>query len=300
MKAIIIYFSPTGNTKKVAKKFAKLMSEKFEKVEIINLTRNESYWSSVSFRNNLYRIINNYDVLLIGSPVYAHHLHYNVKDFMKGLYPAENKEQIAIPFITYGGINSGEALHEAEVLLKTAGRKVVAGIKINAEHSLAKCMNISYNEGLPDDTFVPLFNEVIEKIISAKYNGRFEKDFLAYQKLPVRIRTKLLIGEKFWHRHMYPKHQFDYSKCGGCGICAKICPLLRIVMKEGKPVVKEDAKDCIHCGSCVHYCKTGGSYFDADMEKWKKLFIKSANGKGPLPSNEEPKTKVYSPLMEEQ
>ena len=59
----------------------------------------------------------------MGSPVYAHHLHHNIKDFIKGLYPTEKEVPIAVPFITYGGINSGEALHEAEVLLKAADTK---------------------------------------------------------------------------------------------------------------------------------------------------------------------------------
>jgi ferredoxin len=92
---------------------------------------------------------------------------------------------------------------------------------------------------------------------------------------------------------MYPSQGFDYSKCEGCGVCAKSCPVLRIEIADGKPAIKQDARDCIHCGSCVFGCKNGACYLDADMEKWEKVFFKAAAGKGPLPSNEEPKTGAY-------
>jgi flavodoxin/ferredoxin len=295
MKAIIVYFSPSGGTKKIAQQIEETHKNIFEKIESVNLTHNESYWNSQQFRNNLFNIINEYDVLFVGSPVYAHHLHYNMCDFIKQLLPL-NKIQFAIPFITFGGINSGEGLHDAEKLLRKAGRKVFAGIKINSEHCLSKGFNTDFNRGLPAEIALPILTELSEKLSKLQQNHNIripDNNFLNYQKLAVRLRTKLLIGEKFWHKHMYPKQSFDYSKCNQCGLCEKKCPLLRIELQGGNPLIKANAKDCIHCGTCVFSCKTGGSYFDADMIKWEKLFIKATLGKGPLVSNEEPKTKIY-------
>ncbi len=294
MNAIIVYFSPSGSTRKVAQQMAEAFTEKLSKVEVIDLTRNESYWNSIQFRQNLYNIINTYDVLCIGSPVYAHHLHYNVMNFIKNLLPLTDKVQFVVPFVTYGGINSGEALHDAEKLLRKNGRRVVAGLKINSEHCLSKAFSTDFNRNLPDTTAIPYLNELTDKLlqlenIKVSTNGYF----LNYQKTPVRIRTKLLIGEKFWHNHMYPKSTFDYSKCNGCGICAMKCPLMRIDLKNNLPVVKENALDCIHCGMCVFSCKKGGVYFATDLVKWEKFFIKATLGKGPLVSNETPKTSAY-------
>ncbi len=294
MNAIIIYFSPSGSTRKIANQMATVFNEKFSKVEVIDLTRNKSYWESVQFRQNLYKIINNYDILCIGSPVYAHHMHYNVMDFIRNLLPIGDKDQYAVPFVTFGGINSGEALHDAEKLLRKAGRKVVAGLKVNSEHCLSKAFNTDFNRNLPGESTIPLLNELADKLLELNnYKFRTNGCFLKYQKPFVRFRTKMLIGEKFWHNHMYPATVFDHSKCDGCGICAKKCPLMRIEMKNSQPRKKENSPDCIHCGMCVFSCKKRGIYFDADMVKWEKLFIKATLGKGPLVSNEEPKTAVY-------
>jgi phosphoadenosine phosphosulfate reductase len=41
------------------------------------------------------------------------------------------------------------------------------------------------------------------------------------------------------------------SRCTGCGICVKACPIGAISMKEGKPNVKEK---CIRCGKCTESC----------------------------------------------
>jgi ferredoxin/flavodoxin len=296
MNAIIVYFSPSGNTRNIALQMGEVFSEKFSRVEIIDLTRNESYWNSKQFRENLYNIINTYDVLCVGSPVYAHHMHYNMLDFIRNLHPKTDKIQYAIPFVTYGGINSGEALHDAEKLLRKKGRRVVAGLKVNSEHCLSKAFHTSFNRNLPGKTAIPYLNELSDKLMhltntEAASNGCF----LNYQKTPVRIRTRLLIGEKFWHNHMYPASAFDYTKCNGCGICAAKCPLMRIELKNKIPEIKEDAPDCIHCGMCVFSCKNGGVYFNTDMVKWEKLFTKATLGKGPLVSNENPKTIVYYP-----
>jgi ferredoxin/flavodoxin len=293
MKAIIVNFSPGGNTHQVARQFADAFRSTCDTVETVSLARNASYLSSRSFRNNLYKLINEFNILCVGSPVYAHHLHYNVADFLRSLLPVEGTPQMAVPFVTFGGINSGVALHEAEILLKKAERKVVAGLKVNSEHCLSKAFSSPFNEGLPNGTAIPHIRQIVRRLASIQPEYVDDRDFLNYQKLGVRIRSRLLIGEKFWHRHMYPDQKFDYAKCEGCGACARVCPMLRIDMIESRPVIQSDARDCIHCGSCVFGCKSGACTLDADLEKWEKLFRKAASGKGPLPSREEPKTNAY-------
>ncbi len=48
------------------------------------------------------------------------------------------------------------------------------------------------------------------------------------------------------------------SRCTGCGICEKACPVGAVSIKEGKPLVSEA---CIRCGKCMESCVVT-RYFD--------------------------------------
>ena len=57
-------------------------------------------------------------------------------------------------------------------------------------------------------------------------------------------------------------------------------------MPEGGP-------DCVHCGSCIYNCPVEAIDFDANWERWNRLIAKAADGRGPIPSNETPRSTVY-------
>jgi len=47
---------------------------------------------------------------------------------------------------------------------------------------------------------------------------------------------------------------FDKSKCGGCGLCIKVCPV------EIDPTREVGGRDCILCGDCIKVCPKGSLY----------------------------------------
>jgi len=204
--------------------------------------------------------------------------------------------------VTWGGINSGVALHEAATLLKRSGRTIVSGMKINSFHCLSKLKQIAtkVNEGMPGDEALPIVEELAQRIIKLE-NVRSEDcvdvaQKLDYQNRKVKIKAHI-IREKFWQRHMYPKLIFDKEKCTGCGMCAKVCSVQRIELNGNGPIIPKGKPECIHCARCMDSCPTEAINFDADWEKWNKLLTKAAAGLGPLPSNEVPQSAVY-PIME--
>ena len=112
-------------------------------------------------------------------------MHYNMLDFIRNLLPLIDKTQYAVSFVTFGGINSGEALHDAEKLLRKKGRTVVAGLKVNSEHCLSKAFKTDFNRNLPDNTAIPFIKELADKLLQLKITKVFTNGyFLNYQKTP--------------------------------------------------------------------------------------------------------------------
>ncbi len=296
MKTAIIVFSPSGNTLKVAKMLEKSFLEKNIGVQIVDITRTEGLFKYKTFSQYLNEHVEEHDVICIGSPVYAHHLHYNVQNLIKSLpLPGNGWGKFAIPFVTYGGINSGVALQEAGNLLKKTGRVPIAGMKINSQHSLTKLAQITVkvNEGMPGDEAASLIDELSNKILNGKEYSDVSKEF-CYQKFKVRIKAKLLFREKLWQKYFYPKQVIDHEKCIHCGKCAANCPVQRIEIVDKKPTISKGSPSCIHCGCCVSQCPSEAITFDTNWNRWNKLLLNAATGHGPLPSNERPRSAVYS------
>lgn len=299
MKVAMIIFSPTGNTLKAGKMLEKSLSEKGIETQIINITRTQIFKQN-TIDSFLKQEVKEHDLLCIGSPVYAHHLHYNVKEIIKSLpKPGKGWGSLAVPFVTYGGVNSGVALKEAAHLLKKTKRIVISGMKLNAAHCLTKTSKITtkINEGMPGDEARPVIEELANKIIqyerlnSGEYVDVSEE--LNYQALKVRIKASLIFREKFWQTHIYPRIVYTHDKCTNCGACAKICPVQRLIINDRGLEIPEGSPGCIHCGSCIRYCTFEAIDFNANWTKWDALLSKALRGEGPMASNEMPRSQVF-------
>jgi len=171
MRVTIIQFSPSGNTMKVSEKIKVSLEKGGENVvQLIDITGDRCF-----FENNrsdfLKEKVDRHDILLIGCPVYAHHLQYHVQGLIK-LLPKPDSDRwgkYTIPYVTYGGIDSGIALEEAGRLLKKSGRKVIGGMKISASHKMTRAfMDEEFNRGKPDDKMISIIDELLEKVNQLK------------------------------------------------------------------------------------------------------------------------------------
>ena len=122
MRVTIIVFSPTGNTFKVAEMLRGSLTRKGAKVQLVDFTRNMTIFKQNNRSEYLEINIEEHEVLMIGGPVYSHHMQYQVLELIKSLpQPGGKWGRLAIPFITYGTISSGEALFEAARLFRETG-----------------------------------------------------------------------------------------------------------------------------------------------------------------------------------
>jgi ferredoxin len=54
------------------------------------------------------------------------------------------------------------------------------------------------------------------------------------------------------------------EKCTGCGICAQVCPVSNIEMKNERPVWLHH---CEHCVACISWCPTAAIEYGQDTQK---------------------------------
>jgi ferredoxin len=292
MNVAIIVFSPSGNTLKVANMLKKHLEMKNIEVQIVNITGNESIFSTHSLQQFLQTHVAEHDVLCIGSPVYAHHLQYYVKDVMTSLPAAENGwGKFAIPFVTYGGTTSGIALEEAGKLLKKSGRIVVAGMKICASHRMTRAfLDEEYNAGKPGDEVLPVIEELAQRIemLKSQKNAIDHSEALTYQTRTFFIKANVIFREKLWHKYMYPRVLLDQKQCTQCGKCVRNCSVQHFEKHDDGTILTKETPACIHCFNCVAGCPVKALSLSGDIEKAKEFM-----GKKIQQPKENPLSAVY-------
>lgn len=298
MKVAILVFSPSGNTLKVAKMLEDKMIENNIQVQLIDTTRKDIFTSKDKMREFLKDNVKEHDLICIGGPVYAHHMHYNLLDLIKVLPQPDNEwGGLALPFVTYGSFSSGVALYEAGKLLRRTGRKNILGFKIEAFHSMSRILSTKVNVNMPGAECEPFIDDIINRIraldLSSKATNTDVLSDLNYQVFKNKIKANLIFRERFWQNHLYPKLIVNGEKCVSCKKCVDACPVQRLIIEGNKLIINKNNPACIHCGECINTCNLGALDFNKDRSKWNKMFKKASEGRGPLPSNEFPKSEIY-------
>lgn len=291
MKALILVFSPSGNTKRIGTLLKACLEQNDISTQMIYISGNEEYFFATDKQSLLKEIVTQHDILLIGSPVYAHHLQYHVKDLIENLPRPKNEwGKVAIPFVTYGGINSGIALEEAGKLLRKSGRKVLAGLKVSSSHRMTRAfMEKEYNKDQPEDEIVTIIEGLVKHVKTIDLES--VKDMsrhLRYQSRKTFLKANIIFNEKKWHQKRYPEIMINASECIKCGRCASVCPVFHLKQNDDNSTVKNSNTPCIHCFNCVLECPQRTIKPIGDLQKARDFMEKMI-----MKANENPGTFLY-------
>ena len=235
-KTKLIYFSPTGSTKRILEYISEGLNAP---VEHIDLTRPD-----FTLKNGFF----GQEIAVIGVPVYVGRVPALA---VKRLRELKGNNTPAVLVVVYGNRAFEDALIELSDIVSAQGFKPIAGGAFVAEHSFSS-IEVPIARGRPDEfdkeKSVEFGKEVREKLL--KENSILDLAAVAFPgNRPYR--------EPFPTGRERPRPSSPDTfeeKCTKCGRCEEVCPAAAITIGSSVDTKKED---CIKCYACIKSCPTG-------------------------------------------
>lgn len=259
MKSVrIIFFSPTGTTRKVLDGIAGGLDVKT--VERIDLTPARA--------RTLQRRELDDTLTLIGTPVYTGRVPVQMAAALRNI---KTPGVPAALVVVYGNRAYEDALLELKTIAAEAGFRPVAAAAFVGEHSFST-KEIPIASGRPDAEDLEkarLFGGRIRRILGS---GTLLRDLSTLDvpgNLPYRARASLGVTP-----------ESAENVCAHCGKCGETCPQEAITVFEDR--VFTDMEECILCCACIKTCPSGARHADPKVTQFgQKLALQFRDRKEP-------------------
>jgi len=259
MKVCIFYFSGTGNTwwitTKIVEEFKKLGHE-VKKYPIDSKLLQDD---SIKFR-----IINEYDIIGIGYPIYNSDIAEPMKIFLENLPSNLNETKPVFSYCTQMFVGGNAGILSKSYLELSDSNKKDYELKW-AAHFIMPC-----NIHLPPIIKVPS-KKKIEKILNnelkyvIKFVGRIvsSKNWIegGFEKIRSMFSLKFPTEKQIL--------EIDTTLCDNCNLCKEICPADNIIIENGYYRIKGN---CYFCARCYNNCPKNA--IKVKLEKGKIIIEK--------------------------
>lgn len=264
---LTIFQSPHASTKKVAEFLGETFESSGYRCEYVDLKGTKTNECS----NIVKKIIkNDYELVIIGTPVYLDHALRPVKDFIKSI-PKLDKRVKAILFTTFGETSTGVAIPEMFKILKKRNFDIIGVVNVVSEHTLMFQGGNPLGKNRPNEDDFNLIESFAKNIIGKMEKGQ-DYNALKLSQMP---------KKPFWYKLMslfvfrmnslgrtFPEIVFNSEKCNKCGMCKTVCSSGILSQENISP---GKSKECLKCYECVRCCPQNAVCAGLRDFEWKVL-----------------------------
>jgi len=255
MNVLIICFSQTGNTQKLADRISKGIVDSGNKC------------STIEMKHANIDEIPDYELMGIGTPTFFYREPVNVKTFIQKIPKQDGKH--CFLFCSHGSI-MGNTLYYMQEQLKEKGYVVIGTFDSYADASLQFYPKVWHTAGHPDEIELNKAQQFGRSIcdVSARIQNGEQNLIPEFQ----------LIEDTWWAeaskkmtleslRQVFPKFSINQDRCSQCLICQENCPVDAIDMEADPPDIQKEG--CIFCLYCEKACPEGA--IEGDWTLIKKV-----------------------------
>ena len=242
-----VYFSGTGTTRRMVERIAGGIASR------LNLPAESVDFSRPAVRQETLRF-GEKDLVVFGTPVYAGRVPNVLLPFLRERIMGGGA--LAVPVVLFGNRNYDDALIELRNILAADGMHPIAAGAFVGEHSFSRVLGAN-RPNAEDEALMDEFAARVAEL-AAGLDAAPVKSVAVRGKEPLRpyYTPRDRAGNPINILKVKPKT--DMSRCGGCGLCADLCPMGSIDPADVSAV----RGICIKCCACVKGCPTGAKFFD--------------------------------------
>lgn len=247
-KAVIFYFSQSGNSLYCAKEIAATIGN----ATLVSIPE--------AIHNNKYKY-ENYEKVGFIIPLYYMSMPKMVKEFISKL--EISKESYIFSVVTRAS-SKGRIFHDIDKLLSKKELKINYGEYITFPDSYIKWA------GAASEKKCTKRAEEGEKSLGLIIEKILREDNYKEKEGAILKAGSLLVYSIWKSRLKVVSKSFKVnSSCNGCRICEKTCPAKNISLESGKPTWSTKCEDCM---ACVQHCPSKAIYFNSKTIN-KKRYI---------------------------
>lgn len=251
LKILIICFSQTGNTRKIAESIRQGILEQSDHCQICDM------------ETAMQQDLSAFDLVGLGCPVFYYQEPFNVREFLVGLPNLSGAYWFL--FCTHGSI-IGNTFHSMTTELSRKEVKIIGYHDTYADAWLPFYPHPTYTSGHPDAQDFEAARTFGCEIV--KKRKRLAPEEIESQ--PDTIPDEWVQNAKRFSRQqmpkMFPPLELDLNTCTQCQVCEAECPVDGIDVTAEPPRLQTP---CIYCWRCVNICPENA--IQADWEDLVKL-----------------------------